>query len=98
MLIIPIRLDPDDSSVDMAKKIYGGFEVGQSCSIKGAIGQEVLDHLFALDQHENVQLLASGRTKRKYKYLPNAIGGGIAHKIFRWQRVDKDKYTIWRYQ
>jgi hypothetical protein len=101
----------DDDYLDMALKIYESFSVNQSVNIVGLVqdlekdvveekGKMVLDLLNRYDKQDNIKS-AGPRMCRKYVYLENAVGGPLAHKIFKWRRVvvdNKPKYTIWRIQ
>ena len=103
------RVFHEDSVKETARKIYHEFEVNQSCTVIGlefdgekviCKGEEVCKELRRLDTLENVRPMGKKMTRRR-KSLPNSIGGYVAHKIFRYDKVTVDsdiRYTIWRVQ
>lgn len=105
------RVYDTDDYLDVAKKIFNEFEVGQSCTVKGVVidednkeiftkGEMVLKELRRLDSLVNVSITEGGRLRRKRKILPNSIGGYVAHKIFKWAILEGslEYYNIWRIQ
>lgn len=106
------RVFDEDSSEDIARKIFKHFAVHQSCTISGFSrvnnetrltpkGEVVLDYLRKMDAKANTQVPPDGRPRRKRRILPNSIGGYIAQKIFTWKWETRDGMpycTIWRYQ
>lgn len=106
-----MHIEPTDDYLDIAIKIYNHFEVYQMCNVKGFVhdaelmkgyekGQLVHNELVRLDSLDNEKFHGTKKI-RKNKRPANAIGGYIAHKIFRFQRVhlgDDVKWTFWRVQ
>ena len=104
------RVYADDSVQDTAEKIYRQFEVLQSVSIVGWIysggrtykkGELVIQEIERLDSMENCVSDGKGKWRRKRVIPPNTIGGYVAHKMFRFQKVmidNEPKITIWRIQ
>jgi len=94
----------------IAKKIYDRLSVGESTTIHGWMINEVSQQLSPtgdlvleeLRYWDEVDHISDGKRKQRvYKYEPNSIGGPIAHKIFKWNKVFVDKkprVTIWRIQ
>ena len=105
-----VRIFEEDTWKEMANKIYDDFEVFQNCSVNGFLydaggrphikGELVCNELRRMDSLDNVREHGK-RSIRKSKRLPNSIGGFVAHKMFRYEKVEDDnqiKYRIWRVQ
>lgn len=103
------RIYAEDTHLEMARKIFDGFEVGQQCTVEGFVRDEenkkvwikaemVLDELRQIDTKENVVVSTTGKRARKRKVMGDSIGGYLAQKIFRFKKVAGDKYSIWRFQ
>lgn len=89
-----VRVYAEDTPLEMAEKIYHGFEVNNSCSILGYVlvgddtndfnpvpkGKVVCDELRQLDRIDNYER----GNRRKRLILPNTIGGYVAQKIFKY--------------
>jgi len=104
-----VRVYAEDTSKEMAEKIFQHFILNQSCSVTGFEivddepvhkGELVLNHLRAMDEAENTRTYGK-KLKRNRRILENSIGGPVAQKIFRYETrtVNKTtKTTIWRIQ
>ena len=110
------RIYDTDTPAEMAYKIYEEFIVLQSCKISGWMEGEpkngcrtvypkadfVIDEIMRRDFEDNChRSKTDGRARRKQRMMPNQIGGYLAQKAFRWQKVMNDGlpvYTIWRIQ
>lgn len=104
-----VRIYEQDTSLEMATKIFNDFHINQSCSIEGFEmvdgepvhkGELVLEHLRKMDEMENMRPYGK-KLKRNRRVLENSIGGPVAQKIFRFSTRTvnhKTKTTIWRYQ
>lgn len=97
---------------EIATIIWKNLNVGESVIVTGFVkyfeemdmkprGELVLRELERIDKFENIRYINVNKKQRKYKFLPDAIGGPIAQKIFKWDKhiVDSEiRYTIWRFQ
>lgn len=82
-------------------EIEGGEGLYQRVQKVVAKADEVLKELERIDNLENVRPCGAKKMTRKRKKLPNTIGGYVAHKIFKYNRVLSDghvRVTIWRIQ
>lgn len=105
------KIGKDDYYVDIATRIYEHFDVLQSCSIYGHEfddcdvlhdkGELVIREITKMDRRDNT-VPVTGEKRKRIKHRPkNSIGGWVAHKIFKYQKVVDDgvpKWNIWRYQ
>lgn len=111
MLPLAVRIYENDTIHDTAMKIYNGFEVNQSCTLPYAKAVEVLNIVhqlywsdFGAGDYGKATVREHGKrvsesAKRKLEYLPDSIGGPVAHKIFRYVIVgEREKIVIWRFQ
>lgn len=99
-----------DSCIQVARKIYENFDVGESCVITGFIiqlgdsvtrGELILKEIERMDMDENIRFISGAKKQRKYVYKKGSIGGPISQKIFTFEKriVDSEvRYTIWRFQ
>jgi len=88
-----------ETPLEIAHKMWHQFEVGQSITIYH-FGEEVMERLKDIDIYEN-HYMRRGVPSRKFKYYKDAVGGPIAHKIFRYKRTMDEgvpRYQIWRVQ
>lgn len=104
-------LDTDTFQI-IAKKIWNNLLVGSSVDVHGwamnetsqqlsPLGDLVLEHIRYFDELDNCSYTKSGKKTRRSRYEQHSIGGPIAQKIFKWNRVIIDKnprVTIWRIQ
>lgn len=95
---------------DVAHRIFHHFELLDSCTvydfdydIDGELyerGEIVKKHLERLDSFHNLK--PGGEKMVRKRHRPkNSIGGWVAHKIFKYQRVldgGRPKWTFWRFQ
>ncbi len=102
------KIYDNDTPFNIASKIYGGFELHQSCTIMGFYRREADMELVPKGEiiMGIIEELYKGEYcykdgKRKNQFKPNSVGGPIAHKIFTWEKRiinNEVRYTIWRIQ
>lgn len=107
-----IRILPDDSVQEIARKIFYGFELNQSCIVRGYVedskteevfskGELVLKELERMDMLDNTYIASDKRPRRKRVKPPNTIGGFVAQKIFTYKQETRNSnvcISIWRTQ
>lgn len=108
-----ILINGSDPPRTTAYNIYNQLEVNASIDVYGwaineisqllsPLGDLVLEELRYWDDVANIAYFGKTKKKmRKYKYEPKAIGGPLAHKIFKFNKVVLDnvpRVTIWRIQ
>lgn len=103
-------LDTDDFRV-IAKKVWDRLAVGSSLDIHGwamneisqqlsPLGLLVVEQMKYLDEVDNIKYRGERRV-RQYKFMEDSVGGPLAQKIFRWQKVvlnNNPRIRIWRIQ
>ena len=107
-----ITIYSTDTFEQIAKKVWDNLRVNESIDIHGwamnevsqllsPLGDLVLEYMRYLDEVDNISYGKSGKRQRKLKYEKGGIGGPLAQKIFKWQKVTIDnnpRVTIWRIQ
>lgn len=106
--IMSARIYDTDTAQEIAMKIWSTFQVGDFCVVTGWVqmgetllpkGQNVLEWIKW--HYENKHYGHQGRARTFEYEKGNAIGGPIAHPIFKWDKVNvggEPKYQIWRSQ
>lgn len=103
----------NDTFEDIARKIWNKLNVGSSVDVHGwaineisqqlsPLGDLVLEFMKFLYEVDNITYHGKLHKKqRKFYYEPKSIGGPLAHKIFKYNKVILDnnpRVTIWRIQ
>lgn len=87
--------------VNVSIDIYG-WAINEISQLLSPLGDLVLEELRYWDEVANITYVGATKKKlRKYKYADKSIGGPLAHKIFKFNKVVLDnvpRVTIWRIQ
>jgi hypothetical protein len=100
------RIYKTDDYLLMARKIYDGFDINQSCTVTGEVadgekiyekGRLVVDELRRIDRVDNC-VVRDGKWSRRNIKIPDSIGGYEVQKAFRFVRREDGSWVIWRVQ